>query len=132
MRIWDLPPSLLCRRHLLGEHRELHAIWLVLLGKNHGYASHPETRRWVGKQAALYMRHEALVREMERRGYLHASPLDIRHATGERRQRTHLLSIAEQKSCSAPRGATVRYSPKAEIKKGPRGGRPAFTAGALR
>ncbi len=30
MRIWDIPPKLLCRNHLLGEHRELHAIWSIL------------------------------------------------------------------------------------------------------
>ena len=30
MRIWDLKPEILCDKHLLGEHRELHAIWSVL------------------------------------------------------------------------------------------------------
>jgi hypothetical protein len=29
-RIWDADPALLCDRHLLGEHRELHAIWSIL------------------------------------------------------------------------------------------------------
>lgn len=33
MRIWDIHPSLLCRKHLLGEHRELHAIWSILIYK---------------------------------------------------------------------------------------------------
>lgn len=108
MRIWDLPPRLLCRQHLLGEHRELHAIWLVLIGRNRGYASHPETLRWVGKLAALFQRHEALVEEMQRRGYTHASPLNPRLATGERRQRTRLISIAEQKKLLASKGCHCR------------------------
>lgn len=82
MRIWDLPPSILCRAHLLGEHRELHAIWTVLVEGKTGYANHPETIRWRGKLAALYLRHEAQVEEMTRRGYTHASPLDAALATG--------------------------------------------------
>ena len=82
VRIWDVPPSLLCRQHLLGEHRELHGLWHILREDRQGYAHHPETRRWRGKLAALYERHEALVVEMARRGYQHASPLDPRQATG--------------------------------------------------
>ena len=30
MRVWDVSPKELCRAHLLGEHRELHAIWTIL------------------------------------------------------------------------------------------------------
>ena len=30
MRIWDIAAHKLCRNHLLGEHRELHAIWSIL------------------------------------------------------------------------------------------------------
>jgi hypothetical protein len=82
MRIWDVLPSLLCRQHLLGEHRELHGLWRILSDDLQGYAQHPETRRWRGKLAALYERHEALAEEMARRGYRHASPLDQRQATG--------------------------------------------------
>jgi hypothetical protein len=82
MRIWDVSPSLLCRQHLLGEHRELHGLWRILTEERQGYAQHPETRRWRGKLAALYERHEGLAEEMARRGYRHASPLDRRQAIG--------------------------------------------------
>lgn len=82
MRIWDLPPDRLCRAHLLGEHRELHAIWAVLTGGKTGYRKHPETLRWEGRLAALYARHAALVEEMRSRGYSHASPLNPQLATG--------------------------------------------------
>ena len=84
MRIWDVDPERLCRSHLLGEHRELHGLWNILTvhGGRGGYASHPETRRWVGRTRALFVRHEALVAEMDRRGYRHASPLDARGARG--------------------------------------------------
>ena len=86
MRIWDLPPERLCRAHLLGEHRELHAIWNVLTRDRAGYRRHPETLRWEGRLAALYRRHAALVSEMQSRGYQHGSPLDAGLATGDAAQ----------------------------------------------
>jgi hypothetical protein len=72
----------MCRQHLLGEHRELHALWTILTEGKTGYRNHPETKRWRGKLAALYQRHADLQAEMERRGYRHASPLDPALATG--------------------------------------------------
>jgi len=77
MRIWDIPCSKLCRSHLLGEHRELHAIWTYLTtDKGHSYRRHPETLRWKGKLWALRVRHEQQVKEMEDRGYKHNSPIN--------------------------------------------------------
>lgn len=76
MRIWDISPAKLCKNHLLGEHRELHAIWAIITENKKGYSKHPETIRWVGKLGALYFRHEQLVKEMKDRGYNHHSPLD--------------------------------------------------------
>jgi len=96
MRIWDLPPTQLCRQHLLGEHRELHALWTVITQKKKGYARHPETRRWRGKLNALYRRHAKLVDEMEKRGYKHRSPLAHHLATGHARQDEHVDSVTEQ------------------------------------
>lgn len=69
MRIWDVHPKCLCRKHLLAEHRELHVMWNIFVkynGKKGGYSHYPETKRWIGKTRALYERHEALVRELER------------------------------------------------------------------
>jgi hypothetical protein len=86
MRIWDLSPSRLCRQHLLGEHRELHAVWTVITKDKAGYAHHPETLRWKGKLRALYARHQRLAAEMRRRGYSHASPLDPSLASGRSTQ----------------------------------------------
>ena len=96
MRIWDVAPERLCRQHLLGEHRELHAIWAILTEKKKGYAHHPETRRWEGKLKALYLRHNALVTEMTRRGYQHHSPLLKALATGDGVQREHVDSRQDQ------------------------------------
>jgi hypothetical protein len=94
VRIWDVETRLLCDRHLLGEHRELHAVWAILTTGKRGYSRHPETLRWRGRLAALYARHEAEVAEMTSRGFGHHSPLDPRLATGEDRQ-TELIDTIE-------------------------------------
>lgn len=96
MRVWDVEPALLCRQHLLGEHRELHGLWNILVLGHRGYSMHPETRRWEGKLAALFIRHEQLVTEMYQRGYRHASPLDAALATGSDVQDVLITPIAEQ------------------------------------
>ncbi len=96
MRIWDIPPEKLCKNHLLGEHRELHALWVILTQHKKGYCYHPETMRWKGKLAALYRRHELLVTEMEHRGYHHKSPLDSILATGEKHQTFFVDSVQTQ------------------------------------
>ncbi len=81
-RIWDIPCSELDDIGLLAEHRELHGVWAVIVGRKKGYARHPETVRWRGHLRALYARHEEQVREMARRGWPagrdHRTPLDRR------------------------------------------------------
>lgn len=64
MRVWDIPPGFLCRKHLLGEHREIHSVFTVIDQDREGYSKHPETLRWVGKLAALKARHDEIVAEM--------------------------------------------------------------------
>ncbi len=78
MRVWDVHPGYLSESRLLGEHREIHAVWTVLVEGRKGYANHPETRRWRGHLSSLYRRHEMTVAEMHLRGYNHASPLEYR------------------------------------------------------
>lgn len=113
MRIWDVDPGLLCRQHLLGEHRELHGLWNILTQQKVGYSRHPETRRWEGKLAALYTRHRRLVEEMQRRGYAHSSPLDSRLAVGSAVQEEFVDSPARQlellraKPCACPLATSV-------------------------
>ena len=96
MRIWDISPSRLCRNHLLAEHRELHAVWSVLTNGKKGYSRHPETLRWKGRLKALYLRHEALVREFQERGYAHRTPLDRRLARGSAVQDAYVNPVREQ------------------------------------
>lgn len=96
MRIWDLPPEKLCRQHLLGEHRELHALWSIITENKSGYSKHPETLRWVGKLGALYKRHDFLVKEMKKRSYNHKTPLNKKFATGMKEQDTYVDSLGQQ------------------------------------
>jgi hypothetical protein len=96
MRIWDISPNKLCNRHLRGEHSELHAIWSIITNDKKGFTYHPETLRWKGKLKALYLRHEQQIKEMEIRGFNHKSPLDIKFAKGNNKQKEHVDSIEKQ------------------------------------
>ncbi|MEM3839363.1 MAG: pyrimidine dimer DNA glycosylase/endonuclease V [Candidatus Micrarchaeaceae archaeon] len=108
MRIWDIEVSALCMRHLLGEHRELHATWSIITNNKKGYSSHPEVKRWRGKLAALYKRHESLVREMKRRGFEHNSPLDKSLATGSEKQDRFVDTVEEQKLILKKKGCLCK------------------------
>jgi hypothetical protein len=108
MRVWDVAPKRLCRNHLLGEHRELHAIWSVITKNKRGYSRHPETLRWKDKLAALYARHEKLVKEMKQRGYEHKSPLDKRLAKGGCIQREYINTPREQATIIKEKGCDCR------------------------
>jgi len=108
MRVWDIPTEKLCNQHLLGEHRELHAIWSILTKNKKGYSKHPETLRWKGKLKALYIRHQEQVKEMERRGYVHKSPLDDKYATGKKSQEEYVDSIEDQINILRKKGCRCR------------------------
>ncbi len=72
MRMWNVKPEVMCRKHLLGEHVEMHMfLGALTLGKKlDGYicSGFVEIHNIKG-------RHDELVREMVRRGYRHNSPI---------------------------------------------------------
>ncbi len=72
MRMWLVDPALMCRKHLLGEHLEMHMFAGCLLrGKNiSGYI-----RNSLVEVHSIKARHARLAEEMVKRGYQHASPL---------------------------------------------------------
>lgn len=76
MRIWDIGAGFLNDQSLLGEHRELHGIYSIIINGKTGYSRHPETLRWVSSLPALMSRHELLVEEMKLRQFNHHSPLE--------------------------------------------------------
>jgi len=72
MRMWMVPPEMLCRQHLLGEHNELHML-VGSINRNISVAGYID-----GGLAEIHnivSRHDALVVEMTKRGYNHKSPL---------------------------------------------------------
>ncbi len=73
MRMWMLPPEGMCRKHLLGEHVELH----MLLGSmRRGKSIEGFLSGGLVDPQLVFARHEELVAEMLRRGFKHASPIE--------------------------------------------------------
>ena len=72
MRMWMTPPEAMCRKHLLGEHVELHMFVGTI---NKGVSVEGFLAKNLLEPESLYDRHDALVAEMNRRGYKHKSPL---------------------------------------------------------
>jgi len=72
-------PKILCRKHLLGEHVELHMfVGTIQKGVSlDGYVS-----RGLVDTSKIASRHEALVEEMLARGYNHQSPLPYTDTLG--------------------------------------------------
>jgi len=60
--------------------------------------------RWRGKLRALYLRHEELALEMERRGYHHASALDVSLGTGSSTQDEYVDTPQEQRAILRAKG----------------------------
>ena len=68
MRMWMCDPSILCRKHLLGEHLEIHKFRHVFV-KSYSIAG----RKGQIEPISMGIRHSELVEEMIRRGYTHNS-----------------------------------------------------------
>lgn len=72
MRMWLVNPKMMCRKHLLGEHVEMH-MFLGTLKRNKkvdGYLN-----KNLFEPMALYWRHNQLALEMVERGYNHNSEM---------------------------------------------------------
>ncbi|MDQ3873457.1 MAG: pyrimidine dimer DNA glycosylase/endonuclease V [Thermoproteota archaeon] len=104
MRVWDIEANVLCNNHLLGEHREIHAIWTILTENKKGYSHHPETLRWRGKLLALYNRHEAVASQMRERGFNHKSALKKELATGSNMQMVFVDQLDKQQMILRSKG----------------------------
>ena len=72
MRMWMVNPELMCRKHLLGEHVEVHMM-VGSLRRGRSIAGHLD--RGQLEPRAAKSRHRALTVEMRSRGYRHVSPL---------------------------------------------------------
>jgi hypothetical protein len=62
MRVWgSTDPRLLCRKHLLGEHQEVHALISTIINRK-GWIHHPECKRFDSELLfpQLLLRHELI------------------------------------------------------------------------
>jgi hypothetical protein len=71
--MWCIDPKLLCRKHLLGEHGELHKFRHNFVKKHN-----MNKRIELGQIDPVFMgiRHDELAKEIENRGYNHNSPYE--------------------------------------------------------
>ena len=74
MRMWMIDPKLLCRKHLLGEHGEIHK-------HKHNFVKHHRIDRRIEpvvqiEPMSMKSRHDELSKEMIRRGFNHQSPYE--------------------------------------------------------
>jgi hypothetical protein len=72
MRMWMVDPKKMCRKHLLGEHVEIHMMAGTLIRRRSidGFLE-----RGLLEPQNARARHDELVAEMEARGFTHRSPL---------------------------------------------------------
>ena len=93
MRMWMIDPSILCRKHLLGEHGEIHK-------HKHNFEKHHSIKGRIYpivliEPESMSKRHDELALEMLSRGYNHQSPYeqpDLSHLSGDMRYATADLS----------------------------------------
>jgi hypothetical protein len=70
--MWMVDPALLCRKHLLGAHVEIH---MAVASINKGKSIQGHVRRGQLDASLMRQEHDALAFEMRCRGYEHNSPL---------------------------------------------------------
>lgn len=74
MRMWMVDPKIMCRAHLLGEHRELHALAGML---RQGISLAGYHANGLLDLGMINLRHDELVAEIRARSYAHHTPLEI-------------------------------------------------------
>jgi len=74
MRMWMTNPKIMCNKHLLGEHVELH-MFVGSIKKKIGLDGYVKNKLLELK--SIHSRHKELSIEMINRGMKHSSPLDV-------------------------------------------------------
>ena len=75
MRMWGINPKFLCKKHLLGEHGEIHK-------HRHNFVKHHRITKRITpivqiEPENMEKRHNELAEEMLNRGYNHHSPYEL-------------------------------------------------------
>lgn len=72
MRMWMVNPKIMCRKHLLGEHTEIH-MFVGCINRKMNLKGYMENNLLDFK--SLHKRHDELAMELKERGYKHKSDL---------------------------------------------------------
>jgi len=73
--MWMTDPTTMCRKHLLGEHVELHMLVGAL---RKGISLYGYIKNDLIEPSMIFFRHKQIAEEMVDRGYNHKSPLSIK------------------------------------------------------
>lgn len=73
MRLWMVNPELMCRQHLLGEHRECHSL-AGMIAKDRRIRGTKYVTTGLVEVHSIKSRHDELEREMINRGYHPVKP----------------------------------------------------------
>ena len=97
MRMWMVSPTLLCNKHLIGEHGEIHKHRHNFIKKHSIYGRiNPVVQI---EPANMQIRHDQLAEEMLKRGINHKSPYiqpDISYLSKEQQEAKVNLLISKQ------------------------------------
>jgi hypothetical protein len=119
VRMWNVPPELLCDQHLLGEHYETHMIAGMTTYPGMEAAILGLANTGMIETHSLQKRHDELVAEMRKRGMRHLSPLDFvdTRDAGTVNVETSLRVLAERCTDCARRQAQRRTENEALEKR---------------
>ena len=114
MRMWMVPPEVMCRKHLLGEHVEIHML-AGSLRRGRSIEGHLAAGQL--EPASIRRRHAALALEMRRRGFKHQSPLP---SAGRLtlRHRAARVDVAKSMNDLAARCQDCRLGMRADVLRG--------------
>lgn len=73
-RMWMVNPKIMCKNHILGEHKEIHQL-IGSLKRNFGVSGYVKNN--CIEITSIVKRHDDIVNEMARRGYNHYSPINL-------------------------------------------------------
>lgn len=95
MRMWKVDPKLLCNKHLLGEHVEMH-MFVGTIRRGKSIKGFVETG--LVEVHSIKERHAELGAEMVRRGFTHKSPLpDYRsHRSGRVDVKANIVELSRR------------------------------------
>ncbi|MBN2121879.1 hypothetical protein JW721_02380 [Candidatus Micrarchaeota archaeon] len=116
MRMWNVPPKCLCRKHLIAEHCECH-MYAGAIRKKRSIRGHIEKGQV--ETHNIQRRHDELAKEMLRRGYNHNSPLNFQTKRREGKVDSKANLIELSRRCKECRKRIAKHCPKATLKKKP-------------